>query len=88
MILLVILNIYFLIIKEEKDDGLFDRSNVRDDKSVSNSAEVAERPKGLLSFMETANPNAVAKQQKMIKVKNMKEVGEFDPEEGLSRRER
>eukprot|EP01041_Mallomonas_annulata_P000410 gene410-744_t len=70
----------------------FDRTPPSVAAAATTAAEELEeepKPKGLLAGVSgVANPNAVNKALKQMKIKDMKDVDVVNPEEGLSRRER
>mmetsp|Transcript_14329 Transcript_14329/g.14432 ORF Transcript_14329/g.14432 Transcript_14329/m.14432 type:complete len:305 (-) Transcript_14329:58-972(-) len=90
--------------EDDDDDDDEDETNDADDSGitfertpalseavneVAQELEQDERPKGLLAGVSgVANPNAVNKTTKQLKVKDMKDAGDVDPNAGLSRRER
>lgn len=50
--------------------------------------EEEDAPRGLLAGMAVNNPNAQNKHNKQVKLKNINDMGDLDPQEGLTRRER
>ena len=59
-----------------------------DKKKHDDDDEDDEAPRGLLSGISVNNPNGQNKHNKQVKLKNMNDLPDLNPEEGLSRRER